>query len=108
MDMGVWLRGLGLEQCAPAFHDNVVDGEVLGELTAGGFKDLGVTLASHVRTLLAAITSLRAGTPAVAGSAASATSATTYPRKIDAERRQLFCDLVGLTAPAMTPRICAR
>ena len=29
MDVVAWLRGLGLEQYAPAFHDNAVDGEVL-------------------------------------------------------------------------------
>ena len=34
MDIAAWLRGLGLEQYAPAFHDNAVDGEVLRELTA--------------------------------------------------------------------------
>jgi hypothetical protein len=34
MDVATWLRGLGLEQYAPAFRDNDVDGEVLPELTA--------------------------------------------------------------------------
>ena len=34
MDVAAWLRGLALEQYAPAFHDNDVDGEVLSELTA--------------------------------------------------------------------------
>jgi len=34
MDVAAWLRGLRLEQYAPAFHDNDVDGEVLPELTA--------------------------------------------------------------------------
>ena len=29
MDIAAWLRGLGLEQYAPAFRDNDVDGEVL-------------------------------------------------------------------------------
>jgi hypothetical protein len=28
-----WLRGLGLEQYAPAFRDNDVDSEVLPQLT---------------------------------------------------------------------------
>lgn len=32
MDIAAWLRGLGLEQYAPAFRDNAVDGEVLPEL----------------------------------------------------------------------------
>ena len=29
MDVAGWLRGLGLEQYAPAFRDNDIDGEVL-------------------------------------------------------------------------------
>jgi hypothetical protein len=55
MDVAAWLRGLGLEQYAPAFHDNAIDGEVLRELTADDLKDLGVTLIGHRRKLLAAI-----------------------------------------------------
>ena len=34
MGVAAWLRGLGLEQYAPAFSDNDVDGDVLSELTA--------------------------------------------------------------------------
>ena len=45
MDVAAWLRGLGLEQYAPAFRDNDVDGEVLPELTADDLtasgRDLG-------------------------------------------------------------------
>jgi class 3 adenylate cyclase len=36
MDVANWLRGLGLEQYAPAFRDNDIDGEVLRRLTAEG------------------------------------------------------------------------
>ena len=32
MDVAAWLRGLGLEQYAPAFRDNDVDSEVLPQL----------------------------------------------------------------------------
>ena len=34
MDIGAWLRGLGLEQYEPAFRANDIDGEVLPRLTA--------------------------------------------------------------------------
>jgi predicted ATPase len=34
MDVAEWLRGLGLEQYAPAFRANDIDGEVLRRLTA--------------------------------------------------------------------------
>lgn len=61
MDVAVWLRGLGLEQYAPAFHDNAIDGEVLRELTADDLKDLGVTLVGHRRKLLAARRGIYAG-----------------------------------------------
>jgi class 3 adenylate cyclase len=103
MDVAAWLRGLGLEQYVPAFHDNAVDGEVLRELTADDLKELGVTLVGHRRKLLAAIAALRTEPPTrdVAQSGASAPSAPTSHPAIDAERRQLtvmFCDLVGSTA----------
>ena len=58
MDVAAWLRGLGLEQYAPAFRDNDVDGEVLPELTADDLIGLGVTSIGHRRKLLAAIAAL--------------------------------------------------
>ena len=102
MDIGNWLRGLGLEQYAPAFRDNDVDGEVLPELTADDLIELGVTSIGHRRKLLAAIAALGAEpTRDLAQPAVSATSAPISPPTSDAERRQLtvmFCDLVGSTA----------
>jgi class 3 adenylate cyclase/predicted ATPase len=101
MDIAAWLRGLGLEQYAPAFRDNAVDGEVLRELTADDLKDLGVTLVGHRRKLLSEIAALGQEPSTVAQSAASRPPAPISPLTIDAERRQLtvmFCDLVGSTA----------
>src|SRR6202011_3727418 len=95
MDIAAWLRGLGLEQYAPAFRDNDVDGEVLPELTADDLISIGVTSVGHRRKLLAAIAAL--GNEPPTGAAATA------PARADAERRQLtvmFCDLVGSTALA--------
>src|SRR5437868_14740480 len=96
MDVAAWLRALGLEQYAPAFRDNDVDGEVLPELTSDDLISIGVTSVGHRRKLLAAIASL--------GTAPPAPGATATPRDAaapaDAERRQLtvmFCDLVGST-----------
>ena len=111
MDITVWLRGLGLEQYAPAFRDNDIDGEVLPELTADDLIGLGVTSIGHRRKLLAAIAALGTEPPTGAQSATSATSASTAAPTIDAERRQLtvmFCDLVGSTALStrLTRRIC--
>jgi class 3 adenylate cyclase/predicted ATPase len=104
MDVAAWLCGLGLEQYAPTFRDNDVDGEVLLELTADDLISIGVTSVGHRRKLLAAIAALGTEPPTVVHSAASATSAPISPPIIDAQRRQLtvmFCDLVGSTALAV-------
>jgi hypothetical protein len=63
MDVAEWLRGLGLEQYAPAFRDNDIDGEVLGRLTADDLRELGVASIGHRRRLLDAIARLVDGQP---------------------------------------------
>jgi class 3 adenylate cyclase/predicted ATPase len=93
MNVAEWLRGLGLEQYAPAFRDNHVDGEVLRRLTAEDLRELGVASIGHRRRLLDAIAAfVAADTPPTPAPAPSAVA--------EAERRQLtvmFCDLVGST-----------
>ncbi|MDA9505038.1 hypothetical protein XI09_10100 [Bradyrhizobium sp. CCBAU 11386] len=100
MDVGGWLRKLGLEQYEAAFRDNQIDETVLPSLTAEDLKDLGVGLVGHRRKLLSAIAGLRAeagaptlifDTPPAKEKAANDT----------AERRQvtvMFSDLVGSTS----------
>jgi class 3 adenylate cyclase/predicted ATPase len=93
VDIGSWLRGLGLERYELAFCDNDVDERVLPSLTAQDLTDLGVTLVGHRRRLLDAIAALGAEVPT--GPSREAQS------QAGAERRQLtvmFCDLVGSTA----------
>src|SRR5271156_6070579 len=95
MDVAAWLRGLGLEQYAPAFRDNDVDTEVLPQLTADDLISIGVTSVGHRRKLLDAIAALGADPPAT-----TAAPIPEAPAPADAERRQLtvmFCDLVGST-----------
>jgi class 3 adenylate cyclase len=90
-----WLRRLGLEQYAPAFAGNNIDGEVLPELTAEDLIGLGVTSIGHRRKLLAALAALRSEASQVT------TAFTSAAISSGAERRQLtvmFCDLVGSTA----------
>src|SRR6201987_457394 len=92
-----WLRGLGLEQYAPAFRDNDVDSEVLPQLTVDDLISIGVTSVGHRRNLLAAIAAL--GAPAAATTIPTA-ALSDASAPTDAERRQLtlmFCDLVGST-----------
>ena len=60
VDVGAWLRELGLGQYEQAFNDNAVDGEVLPRLTADDLKDLGVVAIGHRRKLLDAIAALGA------------------------------------------------
>ena len=67
MDVAAWLRGLVLEQYAPAFRDNDVDGEVLPELTADDLISIGVTSVGHRRKLLAVIAALGAEPTRVPG-----------------------------------------
>ena len=60
MDVGSWLRGLGLERYEAAFRENEIDETVLPTLTADDLKDLGVGVVGHRRKLLNAIAALRA------------------------------------------------
>jgi class 3 adenylate cyclase len=95
MDIGGWLRSLGLEEYETAFRENKVDVVVLPKLTAEDLKDLGVAAVGDRRKLLEAIADLRLGTEPIP-------STTAAPAKADtAERRQvtvMFSDLVGSTA----------
>src|SRR5215467_3772702 len=64
MDIGGWLRGLGLERYEQAFRENEIDLRVLPELTADDLKELGVAAIGHRRLLLKAIADLAAGAEA--------------------------------------------
>ena len=67
MDVGGWLRSLGLEQYEAAFRENEINDRVLPSLTAEGLKDLGVVIVGHRRTLLNAIAAPRADANAKMG-----------------------------------------
>jgi hypothetical protein len=60
MDLGAWLRGLGLKEYEAAFRQNHIDDSVLPSLTAEDLKDLGIGSIGHRRKLLEAIALLRA------------------------------------------------
>jgi hypothetical protein len=60
MDIAAWLRGLGLEEYAPAFRDNGIDAEVLPDLTEAHLATLGLPLGPRLK-LLKAIAALREG-----------------------------------------------
>lgn len=94
VDIGAWLRGLGLGQYEPAFRDNDVDARVLPGLTAEDLKEIGVASVGHRKRLLRGIAALRPGP------ASSGTAPPPLVPASEAERRQLtvlFADLVGST-----------
>jgi hypothetical protein len=99
MNVEAWLKSLGLEQYAAAFHENDVDAEVLPTLTAEELKDIGVSSIRHRRRLLEAIAALRLqATPGETPIQVSSSPTLTEPTGNTAERRPLsvmFCDLIG-------------
>ncbi len=103
MDVGGWLRSLGLDQYEADFRRNKIDAAVLPHLTADDLKDIGVSAVGDRRKLMAAIAAL-------AGGARPEDAAVSIPRpaqskspQVLAERRPItvmFCELVGSTALA--------
>jgi len=101
LDIGQWLRDLGLQSYEQAFRDHGVDLDVLCRLTAEDLKEIGVSAVGHRRKILHAVAELAA--------ARSQAADAKVPHR--AERRHLtvmFCDLVALRRypPASTRRIC--
>jgi len=94
MDVGVWLRSLGLSHYESAFGDHSVDADVLADLSDSDLKEIGVTLGDRER-LLKAITDLRA-----ASTLRPTGRRPALPQRDAAERRHLtvmLCDLVDST-----------
>src|SRR5271156_3595213 len=103
MDVGGWLRGLGLGQYEANFRDNKIDADVLPQLTADDLKDIGVSAVGDRRRLLAAIAALTGTSPPADAPASPPKSAPPKGAHVSAERRPIavmFCDLVGSTALA--------
>jgi class 3 adenylate cyclase len=95
MDVGTWLKSLGLGQYEALFRASEIDADILPELTEVDLEKLGVPL-GHRKRLLRAISGL-----AVAATSAAPSASTGAKPPDIAERRQLtvmFCDLVGSTA----------
>src|SRR5262249_25133324 len=110
MNVGDWLRSLGLEQYEATFRENAIDETVLKRLTHENLKELGVTALGHRLKLLDAIVALhnaqdaKASSPALASTSRSAAGATeTHVQGARGERRHvtvMFCDLVDSTGIA--------
>ena len=63
LDIGQWLRDLGLQSYEQAFRDNGVDLDVLPRLTADDLKEIGVSAVGHRRKILDAVGELAAAQP---------------------------------------------
>src|ERR1700729_3027746 len=97
MDVGGWLRGLGLGQYEEKFRDNKIDADLLPRLTVDDLKDIGVSVVGDRRRLLDAIAVIAGAGPA------SPTKSAPSKGHQAAERRPItvmFCDLVGSTSLA--------
>jgi class 3 adenylate cyclase len=108
MDLGGWLRSLGLGQYEAVFRENAIDESVLHDLTEDHLREIGFPLGARLK-LLKDVAALHASPasrdrlldkvtaqPAAAPSQAMADPIT----QAAGERRYLtvmFCDLVGST-----------
>jgi class 3 adenylate cyclase/predicted ATPase len=106
MDVGVWLRSLGLGQYEATFRDNEIDSAVLPKLTVDDLKDLGVAIVGHRRKIMSAIEELNADSVARTDAMKALPTQAALPvgaSSSGAERRPItvmFCDLVGSTGIA--------
>jgi class 3 adenylate cyclase/predicted ATPase len=103
MDVGGWLRGLGLGQYAETFRDNKIDADLLPRLTVDDLKDIGVSVVGHRRRLLDAIALIAGADRPAEVPVSPSKSAPSKGLEASAERRPItvmFCDLVGSTSIA--------
>jgi class 3 adenylate cyclase/predicted ATPase len=103
MDVGGWLRGLGLDKYGAAFRENGIDEHVLRHITAEDLREIGVETVGDRRKLLAAIAEL--AVPSLSTEPRPSLSPAARPKttEVSAERRPItvmFCDLVGSTSLA--------
>jgi hypothetical protein len=95
MDLGSWLRSIGLEAYEAIFRENAIDVDLLHELTEDHLREMGLPLGVRLK-LRKAINAL-----GPFGEPISPAAALSTPVGETAERRHvtvLFSDLVGSTA----------
>src|SRR6516225_12483837 len=105
MDVGEWLRGLGLGQYETVFRKHAIDMDVLADLTGAELAQITVPLGDRKR-LLRAIAGLSKIEPSSSAKEdAAPAEANLIPVPL-AERRPvavMFCDLVGSTNLVVRP-----
>jgi hypothetical protein len=105
MDVGEWLRSLGLEKYQQTLRDNAVDLDVLADLTDSDLEKLGLPLGDRKRLLRAIVTlgSQESAPPEARQTTTLASLAASSARADSAERRPItvmFCDLADSTSLA--------
>jgi class 3 adenylate cyclase/predicted ATPase len=98
MDVGRWLRSLGLGEYEERFRDNKIDADVLADLADGDLEKLGLPLGDRKRFLKAV-----AGLATRLEPTQAQPPGSTAAQSTSAERRPItvmFCDLVGSTGLA--------
>jgi class 3 adenylate cyclase/tetratricopeptide (TPR) repeat protein len=109
LDIGTWLRSLGLQRYEEAFRDHHIGAELLTDLTSADLREIGVASLGHRKRLLSAIEALSGSEEASPLAAEPIPSSPEVPGApaaggAPAERRQLtvlFCDLVDSAALAV-------
>src|SRR5438105_13809686 len=100
MDLGGWLRSLGLQEYEAVFRENGIDETVLSDLTDQDLEKLGVLL-GHRRKILRSIANLETIAESTTPAAIAAPVAVDTSPRETAERRQvtvMFSDLVTYRA----------
>jgi class 3 adenylate cyclase/tetratricopeptide (TPR) repeat protein len=105
MDVGEWLKGIGLGQYEATFRAHDIDVDVLPDVTEADLEKIGLRLGARKR-LMKAIANLRPADSALSTlppEPSRLPAAGAPPPRPDAERRPItvmFCDLVGSTSLA--------
>jgi class 3 adenylate cyclase/tetratricopeptide (TPR) repeat protein len=105
MDLGGWLRNLGLDEYAAAFRENGIDEHVLCHVTAADLRQIGVAAVGDRRRLLIAIGELAGSSLSMERRPAPTFVLRPKTPEFSAERRPItvmFCDLVGSTGLAVS------
>ena len=101
MDVGGWLRNVGLGKYERAFIQNAIDIDVLPELTEGDLEKLGIPLGDRKRLIRAIKATSGASSSVLITNEVGENAPSDSSPVVAAERRHLtvmICDLVGSTA----------
>ena len=103
MDVGGWLRSLGLDEYEATFRENGIDERVLRHITTEELRRIGVSAVGDRRRLLTAIEELAGSSLSMEPRPAPNRALRPKAAEASAERRPvavMFCDLVGSTGLA--------